>query len=94
MSAGQAFLHAEPVVTVCDRTILWHLRIYDAPAGFERRLPYSAICTVCVLGADAKISGLQGRFDRATWRALEAWLRGQGCTSVIIERRGRVRVLM
>ena len=79
-------LHAEAIV--------WTLRLYDEPGGYALRLPYRAVATVSIMGDRALLSGLHGRFDRPAWRAIEAWLRGQGCTSVIIERRGRVRVLM
>lgn len=79
-------LHAEPLV--------WTLRLYDEPGGYAQRLPYRAVATVTLMGRKAWISGLHGKFDRAAWRAVEAWLRGQGVTSAAMERRGRMVVLM
>lgn len=78
-------LHAEPLV--------WTLRLYDEPDGYEKRLPYRAVATVSLFGKRAWICGLHGRFDRAGWRAIEEWLRTQGLTSAAMERHGRVVTL-
>lgn len=77
--------HAEPLV--------WTLRIYDEPDGYERRRPYRAVATVSLFGRRAWISALHGTFDRAAWRAIEAWLRTRGVTSAAMERRGRTVTL-
>lgn len=74
-------LHAEPLV--------WTLRLYEGPDGYERRLPYRAVATVSLFGNRAWISGLHGRIDRAAWRLLNDWLKSQGVTSVAMERHGR-----
>lgn len=75
-------LHAEPIV--------WTLRLYDEPEGYERRLPYRAVATVSLLGARAWISGMHGQFDRAGWRAINDWLWSRGVRSAEMERRGRI----
>jgi hypothetical protein len=80
------FLYAEPLV--------WTLRLYDEPEGYEKRLPYRAVATVSLMGERAWLCGLHGRFDRPAWRAIEDWLRSRGVTSAAMERRGRTIVLM
>lgn len=84
-AARAVTLHAEPIV--------WTLRLYDEPDGYAQRLPYRAVATAQIMGERAWLCGLHGRFDRAGWRAIEEWLRGQGVTSAAMERRGRVVVL-
>lgn len=93
--SGQSLIHvhAEPIVTVCGTTVLWTLRLYDEPDGYAQRLPYAAVCTVSIMQRYATISALHGRFDRAAWRAIEAWLRAQGVESAEMERRGRTVIL-
>lgn len=86
-------VHAEPIVSVFGEPILWTLRLYDEPDGYERRLPYRAVCTVFVHGRSAEISAMHGIFDRPSWRAIEAWLRAQGVASAAMERRGRLVTL-
>ena len=78
-------LHAEPIV--------WTLRLYDEPDGYERRLPYRAVATVSLMGERALLSGLHGRFDRSGWRAIEEWLRSRDVTSAAMERHGRIVTL-
>lgn len=74
--------HAEPIV--------WTLRLYDEPDGYERRLPYRAVATVSLMGDRAMICALHGRFSRADWRAIDEWLHDRGITTAEMERRGRV----
>jgi len=92
---GQSLInvHAEPVVTVCGTTVLWTLRLYDQPDGYDQRRPFRAVCTVFVHGRAAEISAMHGTFDRPSRRAIEAWLRTQGVTSAVMERRGRLVTL-
>lgn len=78
-------LHAEPIV--------WTLRLYDEPDGYVQRLPYRAVATASIMGDRALLAGLHGRFDRAGWREIEAWLRAQGVTQAAMERRGRMVTL-
>lgn len=73
--------------------MLWTLRLYDRPDGYERRLPFRAVCTVFVHGRAAEISAMKGTFDRPSWRAIETWLRARGVESAAMERRGRVVTL-
>lgn len=79
------YLHADPIV--------WTLRLYDEPDGYEQRMPYRAVATVSIMGAQAWIGGLHGRFDRAAWREVHRWLRARGVSSVAMERRGRLVTL-
>lgn len=82
-------LHAEPIVHIMREAVVWQLRLYNEPDGYALRMPYFAVVTVSAIGGKAKICGLHGTFDRAAWRAIEAWMRGQGMVSADMERRGR-----
>ena len=72
-------LHAEPIV--------WTLRWFDRGAYGD---PYAAVCTVQMVGEEsAYLGGLHGRMSRTMWRAICAWLIGQGVRSLEINRDGR-----
>lgn len=70
------------------------IRAYDQPGGYEKRLPYRAIVTVTHLNDQfVYLSGAHGISDRETWEKLLDLLRERGVTTVMLERRGRMRTI-
>jgi hypothetical protein len=70
------------------------IRAYDQPGGYEQRLPYLAIVTVTHLtDRIVYLSGAKGMADRETWEALLDLLRKSGVTTVMLERRGRMKTI-
>lgn len=71
-----------------------NIRAYDQPNGYENRLPYLAILTVMHLtDTTVYLQGAVGKVDRETWNKAFALLRARGITTVMLERRGRVRTI-
>jgi hypothetical protein len=70
------------------------IRAYDQPGGYEQRLPYLAIVTVTHLtDRIVYLSGAKGMADRETWEALLDLLLKSGVTTVMLERRGRMKTI-
>lgn len=71
-----------------------NIRAYNAPDGYEKRRPYLAIVTVCHLtDTIVYLCGAIGTVDRETWEKTLDLLRGQGVTTVMLERHGRMRTI-
>jgi hypothetical protein len=79
-------LHMTPQVS--------NIRVYDAPGGYEARRPYLGIITVTHL-TDwfTYVHGAVGKIDRATYEAALNMLRDLGVTTVMYERRGRMKTI-
>jgi len=70
------------------------IRAYDQPGGYEKRLPYLAIVTVTHLtDRIVYLSGAKGLADRETWEKMLDLLRDCGVTTVMLERRGRMKTI-
>jgi|GEM_PF-2111867 len=70
------------------------IRAYDQLGGYEQRLPYLAIVTVTHLtDRIVYLSSAKGMADRETWEALLDLLRKSGVTTVMLERRGRMKTI-
>jgi len=70
------------------------IRAYDQPGGYEKRLPYLAIVTVTHLTDQiVYLSGAKGIADRETWEMMLGLLRESGVTTVMLERRGRMKTI-
>jgi len=70
------------------------IRAYDQPGGYEKRLPYRAIVTVTHLNDQVVyLSGAHGIADRETWESMLNLLRASGVTTVMLERRGRMKTI-
>lgn len=71
-----------------------NIRAYDQPDGYENRVPYLAILTVMHLTDKVVyLQGASGKVDRETWTKAFELLRDRGVTTVMLERRGRVRTI-
>jgi hypothetical protein len=70
------------------------IRVYSAPGGYEARRPYDGIITVSHL-TDwfIYVHGAVGKIDRATYEAALNMLRELGVTTVMYERRGRMKTI-
>lgn len=83
------------MIYLTQTTFVSHLRSYDRPDGYEKRLPYRAILTISHLTpTTVYLSGAregEGGIDRETWRAAMAKLKGQGVTTVMFERHGKMK---
>jgi len=70
------------------------IRVYSAPDGYEERRPYDGIITVSHLtNWFAYVHGAVGQVDRATYTAALNMLRDRGVTTVMYERRGRMKTI-
>lgn len=70
------------------------IRVYDAPGGYEARRPYAGIITVTHLtDRIVYVHGAVGRVTRETYQKALAMLREQGVTTVMFERRGRMKTI-
>jgi hypothetical protein len=70
------------------------IRVYDQPGGYEKRLPYLGIVTVTHLNdTTVYLHGAVGKIDRETRAKALEMLREQGVTTVMLERRGRMKTL-
>ena len=79
-------LHIEPEVST--------IRAYAAPGGYEERRPYDGIISVSHLtNWFAYVHGAVGKIDRATYTAALNMLRDRGVTTVMYERRGRMKTI-
>jgi hypothetical protein len=79
-------LHMEPEVST--------IRAYSAPGGYEERRPYDGIISVSHLtNWFAYVHGAVGKIDRATYTAALKMLRDRGVTTVMYERRGRMKTI-
>jgi hypothetical protein len=70
------------------------IRVYSAPGGYEARRPYDGIITVSHL-TDwfTYVHGAVGKIDRSTYEAALNMLRDLGVTTVMYERRGRMKTI-
>lgn len=72
-----------------------NIRAYDQPNGYEDRVPYLAILTVMHLTDKVVyLQGTVGKVDRETWDKAFELLRERGVTTVMLERRGRMRTIV
>ena len=70
------------------------IRLYDEPGGYEARRPYKAILQVTHLSNTfAYLHGAVGDIDRAAHAAAMNMLRDLGVTTVMYERRGRMKTI-
>ena len=70
------------------------IRAYDQPGGYAKRLPYLAIVTVTHLTDQVVyLHSAKGIADRETWEKMLSLLRESGVTTVMLERRGRMRTI-
>lgn len=70
------------------------IRAYDQPGGYEKRLPYLAIVTVTHLTDQVVyLHSAKGIADRETWEKMLDLLRERGVTTVMLERRGRMKTI-
>lgn len=79
-------LHIEPSVST--------IRAYAAPGGYEARRAYDGIITVTHLTSwFAYVSGAVGKIDRPTYERALNMLRDRGVTTVMYERRGKMKTI-
>lgn len=79
-------LHMTPEVST--------IRVYDAPGGYEARRPYDGIITVTHLtDRVVYVHGAVGKITRATHAQALAMLAARGVTTVMYERRGRMKTI-
>lgn len=79
-------LHLAPQVST--------FRVYDAPGGYEERRQYVGIMTVTHLtDSIVYVHGAVGKITRATHAQAMSMLRERGVTTVMYERRGRMKTL-
>ena len=70
------------------------IRAYDEPGGYEARRPYAGIITVTHLTSSVVyVHGAVGKVDRATHARALNMLRDLGVTTVMYERRGRMKTI-
>ena len=70
------------------------IRVYAEPGGYEARRPYLGIIAVDHLTSSiAYVHGAVGKVDRATYTAALNELREIGVTTVMYERRGRMKTI-
>ena len=70
------------------------IRVYSAPGGYEARRPYDGIITVTHLtSSTVYVHGAVGKIDRATHARALNMLRELGVTTVMYERRGRMKTI-
>ncbi|MBD8632747.1 hypothetical protein IFT74_15390 [Oxalobacteraceae sp. CFBP 8755] len=70
------------------------IRVYAEPGGYEARRPYLGIIAVDHLTSSlVYVHGAVGKIDRATYEAALNMLRDLGVTTVMYERRGRLKTI-
>jgi hypothetical protein len=70
------------------------IRVYSAPGGYEARRAYDGIITVTHLtSSTVYVHGAVGKIDRATHARALNMLRELGVTTVMYERRGRMKTI-
>jgi hypothetical protein len=70
------------------------IRVYDSPGGYEARRAYLGIITVSHLtSSTVYVHGAVGKIDRATHARALNMLRDLGVTTVMYERRGRMKTI-
>jgi hypothetical protein len=70
------------------------IRVYEAPGGYEARRKYQGIITVSHLtDRVVYVHGAVGQVDRATYVQALAMLAQLGVTTVMYERRGRMKTI-
>ena len=70
------------------------IRLYDEAGGYEARRPYRAILQVTHLSDSfAYLHGAVGEIDRAAYASAMNMLRELGVTTVMYERRGRMKTI-
>ena len=76
--------HAEPVVYV--------LRHYEQPDGWEKRVPYDTVLVVHIVGdGQAFVAAMHGEFDTQARRELRSTLRKLGVRRVKAVRHGQMK---
>ncbi len=79
-------LHMTPEVST--------IRVYDAPGGYEARRRYKGFITVTHLtDRVVYVHGAVGQVDRATYSQALAMLAQLGVTTVMYERRGKMKTI-
>ena len=75
-------------------TAVSNIRVYDSPGGYEARRAYLGIITVSHLtSSTVYVHGAVGKIDRATHARALNMLRELGVTTVMYERRGRMKTI-
>ena len=70
------------------------IRVYSAPGGYEARRAYDGIITVTHLtSSTVYVHGAVGKIDRAAYECALNMLRERGITTVMYERRGRMKII-
>jgi len=70
------------------------IRVYAEPGGYEARRPYLGIIAVDHLtSSTVYVHGAVGKIDRATHARALNMLRELGVTTVMYERRGRMKTI-
>ena len=70
------------------------IRAYSEPGGYEARRPYDGIITVDHLtSSTVYVHGAVGKIDRSTHARALNMLRELGVTTVMYERRGRMKTI-
>jgi len=68
------------------------IRVYDQPDGYEKRVPYLGILAVTHLtDTTVYVHGAVGQITRQAHDQALEMLRAQGVTTVMYERRGRMK---
>ena len=96
-------VQADPAPGYEKATVMTHLhmatavstiRVYDSPGGYEARRAYLGIITVTHLtSSTVYVHGAVGKIDRATHARALNMLRELGVTTVMYERRGRMKTI-
>jgi hypothetical protein len=82
------------VIHLTMTTEVSSIRAYDQPDGYDRRLPYLGIVTVTHLTDKiVYLHGAVGKIDRATRDKAIAMLIERGVTTLMFERRGRMKTI-
>ena len=70
------------------------IRVYAEPGGYEARRPYLGIIAVDHLtSSTVYVHGAVGKIDRAAYECAMNMLREIGVTTVMYERRGRMKTI-
>lgn len=78
-------LHMSPALS--------HIRVYVEADGYKNRIPYEAMMTVVHMSDTmVYLMGAVGTVNRETWNKAFEMLYAQGVKTVILERRGVMRV--
>jgi hypothetical protein len=72
----------------------WSIRLYDQPDGYAKRLPYLAIVRVkCLTDTTVYLCGAVGKINRRALIQAFDMLRERGVTTVMLERRGKMKTI-